>query len=129
VEPHAGGDEHDRVAVGLGVRGRGRGDHAAAADAALDHDRLAEHLGHRTCEQARDDIRVAARVEALDEPDRLCGPGLRRHRTGGCGRDCRKSDRRYASHPLVLWFLVERRRSHERAACANARTAPYLRHG
>jgi len=39
-----------------------RADDAAGGDAALDHERLAEHLRERRCEHARDEIARATRL-------------------------------------------------------------------
>ncbi len=79
----AGAAEHQRVAVGRGLRHRARGDRAAGAGAVLDDDVLAERLAHLLGDDARHHVVAAAggvRHHQRDRPGRII---LRRCR----GRD------------------------------------------
>ena len=62
-------------------------DDAARAAAVLDHDRLAEVVGQRLAEHARDAVDRAARRERHDQPDRpfrkIRANGARQQRGGG----------------------------------------------
>src|SRR6185436_19067767 len=70
----------ERVAVGLAARDRFGGERAGKTGLGLDYDRLAETLLELVGEDARDDVDVAARREALHHPDQAVGIILRRRR-------------------------------------------------
>ena len=85
-----GRTHHQRVTVGRSTRDRLGADHAAAAAARIDHDRLAESLFHRGRNQSRDHVASAARGIGHDDRHRPLGKGgkgaMRRERCG-CRRD------------------------------------------
>ena len=83
----AGAAEHERVAVGRGLRDRARRDRAAGAAAVLDHDLLAERLAHLLGDDARHHVVAAAGRVGHDQRDRPVGIVLRRGRR--CGREGR----------------------------------------
>ena len=83
----AGVGEPERIAVRLGTRDLLGADAAAAADAVLDHELLAEPLAELLRDDAGDGVGAAAGGERHDEADRPLRParvrGLRQHCVGG----------------------------------------------
>ena len=69
--------EHQRVAVGRGLRGLPHGDDAVGAAAVLDHDLLAERVAQPLRDQPRDGVVAAAGRERHDQRDRARRIGLR----------------------------------------------------
>ena len=106
----AGAADHQRVAVGLGLRDLARRDGAAGAAAVLDDDLLAERLAHLVGDDARDGVVAAAGRIGHDQRDRAGRIVLRR--SGAAGQR-RRSDRisaqissRHLSFRLDAGFLT-----------------------
>ena len=72
-----GGQQQERVAVGIGLGCRGGSDRAAGAGAVLDHERLADLPSHLIEHDARDGIAGVAGAHRAHRHDRAVGPILR----------------------------------------------------
>ena len=83
--------DQQRIAVGRRLRHRFARHHAVAADAVLDHHRLAQRLGEARRDEAPHEVRPAAGRDRHQQADRFRGVlrgGDRRKQSSG---DCRKS--------------------------------------
>ena len=78
----AGGAQQQGVAVGRGVEGDFRADHAIGTGAIVDHDRLPQRLAERRCDRAADKIGTSSGGEGDDETDGLGRIGLGGRRPG-----------------------------------------------
>ena len=74
VGGHAGADDEDGVAVGVGMGDHVGRDVAAGAGLVLDHHRLAPDLLQAVADQARGDVGRAARRERHHDLHRFCRP-------------------------------------------------------
>src|SRR5262245_1122259 len=104
---HAGMADHERMAVGRGLRDGACAKRSGCAAAVVDHELLAERAAHVLSQQARHDVVAAAGCERNDDGDWLGRIGLR---SGDPSRACKARYEQYrsrASASPVHWFLPE----------------------
>ena len=99
---------HERVAVRRALRDEVGADRAGRAAAVVDHELLAELLGHLLEDDAPDDVVGAAGRENDDHAHRLRGIGLRHYVRGGKQAECERCDdaRRFSLPVSSLYWIA-----------------------